>query len=316
MLSLDSNSNQSSTFIPLNASSLFEPLKMEVYLDGDEEECLRCESFLNLVTEQMNQNKPYMLALLQDVGLRLWGKAMYIYAHPEVSYHIGLNYWEGKGVQKDRQIAAFYFYDAKELGQKEAEDKFIQWELEASDREKGQTYCLIALGCCDYTEQKWLHLAIGNKNSDALFLLAKFYYLGCRDFTKATDVKDGYKVKLLEMMKLDINPNFEEILKSEKVYSSKTQEELEITRTLNQFLIGMIYYEFGEKTRDANKIIKWLKLAAKKGHAKAQYQLGFCYYYGDCVAQNAKEGLKWLKLSAKQDNVDAKIFLNRIQILK
>jgi len=51
-------------------------------------------------------------------------------------------------------------------------------------------------------------------------------------------------------------------------------------------------------TQDYGKAAKWLKNAAKQGHAKAQLSLAFMYGKGKGVAQNYVQSHKWLNLAA------------------
>ena len=290
--------------------------------------------WFKLAAESNHLDALYELGICYNYGIgikkdmkkanALWKQATSGY-HADSAYRLGLNYWEGKGVQKDRQIALLYFSVAEELGQQAAKAKINQWELEASDKDKGQTYCLTGLGCLDLnTEEgidaglKWLNLAIEKKNADAIFIVARFFFKVYKkaESSKETDAENHYKAKLLELMKLDINPNFEEILKYNKFLLSKKQEQLDAILTQHHFELGIILYEYGDKVRDANKIIKWFKLAANKGHAAAQCNLGVCYYSGECVKKDSKTGLKWLKLAAKEGDVDAKTFLTEIQTRK
>ena len=49
---------------------------------------------------------------------------------------------------------------------------------------------------------------------------------------------------------------------------------------------------------DNAEAVKWFYLAAREGHAKAQFNLGFMYYNGLGVEQNRSEALKWYRLAA------------------
>ena len=51
-------------------------------------------------------------------------------------------------------------------------------------------------------------------------------------------------------------------------------------------------------------------MAAKSGHAQAQWWLGNCYARGLGIDLSNKEALKWWKLAAKQGNKDAIKYLS------
>ena len=54
-----------------------------------------------------------------------------------------------------------------------------------------------------------------------------------------------------------------------------------------------------------------LKVAAEKGHKKAQYRLGRCYEKGHGVAKDPVQAVKWYQLSAKQDYAKAQYRLGK-----
>jgi TPR repeat protein len=51
--------------------------------------------------------------------------------------------------------------------------------------------------------------------------------------------------------------------------------------------------------------VKWYRLAADQGDARAQFNLGFSYDNGRGVPQNHAEALKWFRLAADQGNANA-----------
>jgi len=46
--------------------------------------------------------------------------------------------------------------------------------------------------------------------------------------------------------------------------------------------------------------LKWLRLAAKQGYAKAQYNLGLIYNIGQGVLQDYKTAVRWYRKAAEQ----------------
>ena len=60
-------------------------------------------------------------------------------------------------------------------------------------------------------------------------------------------------------------------------------------------------YDNGEGVpQDYKEAVKWYRLAAEQGHAKAQYNLGLMYDNGEGVPQDYKEAVKWYRLAAEQ----------------
>jgi hypothetical protein len=65
-------------------------------------------------------------------------------------------------------------------------------------------------------------------------------------------------------------------------------------------------YKDGQGVPQDNKTaVKWYRLAAKQGFARAQYNLGVMYEKGQGVPQDYKTAVKWYSLAAKQGNASA-----------
>ena len=58
-----------------------------------------------------------------------------------------------------------------------------------------------------------------------------------------------------------------------------------------------------DEAKDYTQAIKWFRLAADRGLAKAQFNLGTMYEIGDGVAKDYKQAIKWYQLAANQGNV-------------
>ena len=51
--------------------------------------------------------------------------------------------------------------------------------------------------------------------------------------------------------------------------------------------------------------MKWYRLAAEQGHAKAQFNLAAMYGNGKGVPEDDKEAVKWYRLAAEQGHLSA-----------
>ena len=77
-----------------------------------------------------------------------------------------------------------------------------------------------------------------------------------------------------------------------------------------QFLVGMCYYIGNDNfPQDYEKAASWLREAAIRGSASAQYQLGILFTYGHGVAQDEKEAVKWFRKAAEMEDDDAQFAL-------
>ena len=52
--------------------------------------------------------------------------------------------------------------------------------------------------------------------------------------------------------------------------------------------------------QDAAEAVRWFRLAAEQGHARAQYSLGVMYGTGEGVPQDNVEAHMWLNLAASR----------------
>jgi TPR repeat protein len=64
------------------------------------------------------------------------------------------------------------------------------------------------------------------------------------------------------------------------------------------------HFGIGRKS-DCGEAAKWFRMAADKGHSRAQCWLGYCYQRGDGVAQDMAEGARWFQNAAKQGELIA-----------
>jgi TPR repeat protein len=76
---------------------------------------------------------------------------------------------------------------------------------------------------------------------------------------------------------------------------------------MRQTLIKVLMLAIGNG--DYAEAVKWFRLSAEQGYAKAQYNLALMYANGQGVSQDYKEAVKWYRLSAEQGNADAQIIL-------
>ena len=65
-------------------------------------------------------------------------------------------------------------------------------------------------------------------------------------------------------------------------------------------------YDSGQGVpQDYAEAVKWYRLAAEQGNAKAQYNLGVMHDKGQGVPEDYAEAVKWYRLAAEQGNAKA-----------
>ncbi len=68
---------------------------------------------------------------------------------------------------------------------------------------------------------------------------------------------------------------------------------------------GLLFYKGIGVDKDFKKAAQWFKQAARKGHARAQYNLGIMSYLGQGVPQNYAQAAVWFKKAGEQDHAAA-----------
>ncbi len=61
---------------------------------------------------------------------------------------------------------------------------------------------------------------------------------------------------------------------------------------------------------DLKEGVRWFRVAADQGHARAQCTLGFCYKTGKGVAPDQQESQRWYRLAAAQGHAEAQAALS------
>ncbi len=80
-----------------------------------------------------------------------------------------------------------------------------------------------------------------------------------------------------------------------------------------QCQMGLLYMNGLGVDRDEDKAVEWLKKAAAKNHAQAQYNLGI-YYARFSDKEAVRQAMKWLKEAVKQDYADAQFNLAQLYL--
>ena len=75
------------------------------------------------------------------------------------------------------------------------------------------------------------------------------------------------------------------------------------------FQKGESYYFGIDVPRDYAEAVKWFRMAAELGYAKAQCFLGLCYARGQGVSQDWAQAVQWYRKAAEQGNADAQCYL-------
>ena len=65
-----------------------------------------------------------------------------------------------------------------------------------------------------------------------------------------------------------------------------------------QYNLGIMAFLGQDMTKDYTKAAKWFRMAGEQDHAAAQYNLGFLYYVGRGVAKDDVSAYTWIDRAA------------------
>jgi TPR repeat protein len=94
--------------------------------------------------------------------------------------------------------------------------------------------------------------------------------------------------------------------------TSSKEVDVEDTQLENWFQTGEKYRYGKGVPQNYTEAIKWFRMAAEKGHAKAQYSLGSCYLSGNFLEglpKDEMEAVKWFRKAAEQNHPYAQFAL-------
>jgi len=97
-------------------------------------------------------------------------------------------------------------------------------------------------------------------------------------------------------------------LKQKISWSEIADSLLDRSDAQTQYEVGMTFLGGGNEEDDKSAFVH-LKLAANKGHTKAQYNLGWMYKDGKGVLQDDKQAVKWYRKAANQGYAEAQFNL-------
>lgn len=120
------------------------------------------------------------------------------------------------------------------------------------------------------------------------FMESKMDFLGC--------IRD---ISIESIETSEIPENIPQTVAEEPSSDSDTlRRQAENGSSEAQYRLGESYYNADEP--DYEEAVKWYRLAADKGNAKAQNNLGLCIINGNGVEKSIQEAVKWFRMAAEQ----------------
>jgi TPR repeat protein len=226
----------------------------------------------------------------------------------DAQFNLGLCYYNGEGVPKDKKMAVYWFSKSAEQGYSEAQYN---------------------LGVCYYNGEGipkdmkkavyWFSKSAEQGYSEAQYNLGVRYYNGegvPKDMKKAVywytksaeQGNSGAQVNLGTCYRC--GEGVPKDMKKAVYWLTKSAEQGE---PYAQFNLGVHYTKGEGVPKDIEKAVYWYIKSAEQGDARAQLILGTCYRDGEGVPKDMKKAVYWLTKSAEQGNDIAKEYLGKIK---
>ncbi|MDB9756888.1 M48 family metalloprotease [Pseudomonadales bacterium] len=300
-------------------------------------------SFANLRASAEDNNSKAQIALGRksvtkghDEEAIYWFNRAAALKDPEAQLILGLLAFDGRGVQKDKNMAARWFYLAATQGDSNAQnmlgsqyasgegvdqdyEESLSWYLQSG--EQGNLFAQRVLGHIFLegrgTDQnsaeaaRWLRLAAEKGDSEAQFTLSNMLrnrlvdeknraeaFRWAKAAAESGMVAAQFNVAKMYKFGLGVRQDF-----GEAVYWATKAANQGYDRA--QFLLAAAYDNGLGVTVDREKAIKLYRLAAEQGHASAQQNLGVLSLSGAETNQETADGLAWASLAADKGDPEA-----------
>lgn len=221
----------------------------------------------------------------------------------EAQYYLYHCYYNGQGVEKNRERALLLLNESANQGYADAQldmglyamskcsyDKAFEWFMKAANQDNAKAqqnvgYCYekgVGVQKNDKEAFRWTKKAAEQGLADAQWFLGDCY-------------KEGIGVEI----------NYDE---AHRWYTKSAEQGLPQA----QFQLYKSYLLGVGVQQDLNTAIKWLIKAAEQGNAPARYNLAVHYYNGQGLPQEKNKAIRILKELAKEGFQDAAIALQEI----
>ncbi len=246
----------------------------------------------------INENKEYAQIHYEN-SYSLFTQLLHKNRNEHILYRLGSMTYDGKGCQKDIELAISYLKEAIEFNNENAKQKLAKIYIELDD--------------IDHFDEavEWLS---ASKNASSLYFLAKEVLSGER-----LEVNEEQAIELLKQ-----SSNLGHAWASYqlgKIYSEGERKDIEQVITHyeksnclgNEFAsvqLGLIYLSGMDVPKNIKLAIHYLESAHQKNNAFAQFQLGKLFLLGKEVQQDKELGIFYLKESARNGNEFAQTFLD------
>lgn len=219
----------------------------------------------------------------------------------------------GKGVRRDLTSAANWRYQAGLLGDVESRARWIALVI------RGEVH-----GIASRDGLQWLTEAAQAGDSKAVMALADVLEHGLAGTPDLERAEDWYR--LAALMYGDVEARYRLgrlLLALPSAWRRPAEEEWNPKEAeRNSLPLGAVWYAAKPRDAEEGKAVqlrpgiaegeRWLRSAARRGHAEAQYLLGALKVGGLELPMDMTEGIAWLEAAAVQGHAEALIELGEL----
>jgi len=214
--------------------------------------------------------------------------------HTDSQYNLAVMLYSGKGIQKDKAEAIYWFMKAAENGDESAQ--YNLGVLFSTDKELPDEYPKMENG------EIYFEVSSGGRTSNKEKAV-KWYKMAAEKGHVSSQLNLGVIYNQGIGVKLDYKEAAKWYQKAAEKGNSKAQLNL-----------GILYDLGRGVEKDVAKAQENYKKAAMKGMRDAQYNLGIIYYNGDeGVKRNYFESYAWLALAKEQGSELAAIYKDKVE---
>lgn len=220
-------------------------------------------------------------------------------------FNLGLNYYEGQGVEQDYAEAAKYFRKAAEQGNESAQCNLGLMYYDGQGVEQ------------NYAEAvKWYRKAAEQGYAPAQYNLGNMYLNGrgvAKDDSEAVKWFRKAAEQGIAMAQFNLGVMYGNGCGVEQDYNEAAKwlrKAAEQGNARAQRVLGGMYANGLGVSKDEHEAVKWYCKAAEQEDAIAKFNLGLMYANGQGVEQNYTESVKWLRKAAEQGDENVKIAAN------
>lgn len=224
-----------------------------------------------------------------------------------LEYRIGCMYLEGKGVEKDEEIAEEYLGTSAGAGNIYSKNKLAMLYLKRGDVNRVPEIIETLKEVAEKTDNIWPMYALGNIYSSEMYnckdieLAIKWYKLAEKDGSEYVSYKLG-------KIYLDEQSQYYSVVKGIE-HMKKAYEK---GNMMAAYQLGKVYADKSKECYDLEKAMEYYKVAAENENALAAYQLGKIYLDENNGNQNLQGAIYYLKLAAEKDSQFATYQLGKI----